>query len=139
MKPPEPKEPSQTPRPAFTYCRDRIFLLAVGLWALNRFWLRSVWNLPFLQEYASDLLCVPFLLPPTLGLMRLVGTRAGDAPPSASEIAVFLVVFSGTFELLYPNLSEFQTVAYSDPLDVLAYAAGGILAGIGWNARTART
>ena len=60
---------------------------------------------------------------------RLLGLRAQDRPPRWSEIGIHLVVWSILFEVIGPN----PLTVHRDFLDIQAYAAGGLAAGLWWN------
>src|SRR5918997_499116 len=119
----------------FRYLRDRLFLTSVALYALNRWVVKP--SLPagevFFSGYFNDLLVIPCALPPLLLLHRRLRLRHTDAPPTASEVAVHLAVWSVFFEVLAPALVR---AARSDAWDVVAYCAGGLLSWLVWNRAT---
>lgn len=94
--------------------------LAYGSGQLARRWLH--WPLPpLLGAYLGDLLCLPLMLSAALALHRLLICRTGILPVSW-VVAAWLAV-SVWFEGLLPLWSAQAT---ADPLDVLAYALGGL-------------
>jgi len=115
----------------FGYGRDPLCLLACGLYALNRFWLRQHVGGAFLHGYFNDLLLIPAALPLVLWLQRRMGVRPTDHRPQWGEIALHLVVWSFVAEAVMPHLSAH---AVGDWLDVAAYSAGGAVAGLWWQA-----
>ena len=76
----------------------------------------------------NDLLLIPAALPPVLWLQRQLTLRVNDAFPSATEITLHFLVWSVICEVIGPH---FLPRAVGDPLDVLAYAVGGVIAW-GW-------
>jgi hypothetical protein len=116
----------------FGYLRDRLFLTSVALYAANRWALKPA--LPagetFFRGHFNDLLVIPCALPPLLLLHRRLGLRRDDGPPRADEVALHLLVWSIFFEALAPL---FVASAKGDPLDVVAYCAGGLASWLYWN------
>ncbi len=112
----------------FGYGRDPLCLTACALYALNRWGLQPHTASRFLRGQFDDLLLIPCALPWVLWLQRHLGLRAQDAPPGFGEVAFHLVVWSLLFELIGPHLMRVT----GDPLDVLAYAVGAILALAWW-------
>lgn len=86
----------------------------------------------FLRGQFDDVWLIPCALPPLLLLQRWLRLRAHDLPPTWREITLYVLVWSVLFEVIGPHLLRRAT---GDPLDVLAYAVGGILAGLWWNRR----
>ena len=121
----------------FRYWRDPLCLISCALYALNRWAVKPHVHSPFLRGQFDDLLLIPCALPLVLWLQRKLGLRKHDAPPTVSEIAFHLVVWSVLFEVVGPHIMRVT----GDPLDVLAYVAGGLVAGLWWQlaARRART
>lgn len=94
--------------------------LAYGSGQLMRRWMH--WPLPpLLAAYMSDLLCLPLMLSVALALHRVLICRTSTLP-SSWVVAAWLAV-SVWFEGLLPLWSAQAT---ADPLDVLAYALGGL-------------
>ncbi len=114
----------------FKYLQDPLFLCAAGAYCINRWYLKPLLPWPFLQNYFNDLLTLPAALPVMLWIQRRLDLRPGSLPPSASEIALHLVIWSIICELLGPFWLRMGT---SDPLDILAYAAGGLAGWWIWN------
>jgi hypothetical protein len=113
----------------FRYLRDRLFLASSSLYALNRWVLKPHWHSAFLHNHFNDVLMLPCALPPLLWLQRKLKLRHHDRPPALDEIALYFVVWSVLFEVVGPHLYPWVT---GDPLDVAAYAGGGILAALWW-------
>jgi hypothetical protein len=116
----------------FLYCRDPLFLIGCAAYALNRWVLKPHTTNSFLHGYFNDFWLIPCALPPILWLHRRLGLRADDRNPRLSELALHLVFWSVLFEYIGPKIMP-HTVG--DPLDVLAYTGGAILAGIWWHRR----
>lgn len=81
------------------------------------------------------MLLIPCALPLVLWLQRKLGLRNHDGPPTVSEIAFHLVVWSILFEVIGPHIMRVT----GDPLDVLAYVVGGVAAGLWWNRSAGRS
>jgi hypothetical protein len=117
---------------SFRYLRDRLFWLTCCLYALNRWGLKPRVHSAFLHDHFDDLLLIPCALPPLLLLQRWLGLRLHDRPPTPSEIALNLAVWSILFEVIGPHLFPW---AVGDPWDVAAYVVGGVMAGLWWRRR----
>ena len=113
----------------FGYWRDPLFLVGCALYVLNRWAIKPHVHSPFLHGQFNDLLLIPCALPLVLWLQRHLGLRKHDAPPTVSEIVFHLVAWSLLMEVAGPHLMHVT----GDPLDVLAYAVGGALAGVWWH------
>jgi hypothetical protein len=114
----------------FLYLRDRLFLVACGLYALNRWLLKPHFANRFLHYHFNDVLLIPCALPPMLIMQRWLGIRRVESMPTGSEIAFHLVVWSILFEVIGPHI---MPRAVGDAWDVVAYVAGGIFAWLWWN------
>lgn len=102
------------------------------LYAVNRWGLKPRFHSPFLHGHFNDLLLIPCALPPFLLILRRLNLRLHDQPPTLNEILLYLTVWSILFEVIGPCIMRNVT---GDPLDVMAYAAGGIVAGLWWHRR----
>lgn len=118
----------------FRYALDELCLLGCGLYSLNRWWIKPHIHRGFFHSHFNDLLLIPCALPVVLWLQRLLRLRAHDRAPEFGEIAFHLVVWSVLFEVVGPRVMHVT----GDPLDVLAYLAGGLAAWVLWNHRPAR-
>lgn len=116
----------------FGYWRDPICLLACALYALNRFWMRAHLGGEFLTGYFNDSLLIPAALPLLLWIQRKVHVRAHDQLPRWDEIVLHLAVWAFIAEFVMPRLTP---RAVADWGDVLAYAAGAVVAGLWWHLR----
>lgn len=114
----------------FRYLGDPLCLLAAGGYLFGRVWLRpqvapgTIWHDQF-----TDFWLIPAALPPVLWLHRQWGLRRHDRPPAWHEILFHLCVWTITAEVIAPAWSS---VATADWRDAVAYAAGAVVAGIGW-------
>jgi len=116
----------------FLYCRDPLFLVGCFAYALNRWLLKPHIASRFLHGYFNDLWLIPCALPPILWLHRRLGLRTDDDYPRVSEIALHLAFWSVLFEYIGP---KFMPHTVGDPLDVVAYAVGALVAGVWWHRR----
>jgi hypothetical protein len=76
-------------------------------------------------------MCLPLFLPMILYGQRLIGLRRHDGFPRWWEILQHWVIFSIVFEVILPRMPNVFRHT-SDPWNVVAYLAVGILAGICW-------
>lgn len=109
----------------FRYAADPLCLAAIGLYVLSRL-------MPdFFGMYGwfRDLLFLPAAVPLYLWIERRVGVRSCDAPPAWQELMWLFIVWSVAAEGVAPVLFENCT---ADAFDVMAYASGGIIAGLWW-------
>lgn len=113
----------------FRYALDPLCLLACGLYIACRWIIRPQADGLFWHGYSTDCLLIPAALPLWLWVQRRLGLRRHDAFPSWREIGLSFVTWSVAAELAAPQL--FQSAA-ADWRDVLAYAAGGLVAGAWW-------
>jgi hypothetical protein len=113
----------------FRYWRDPLFLAACLLYGINRWLIKPHVHSAFLRYHFNDLLLIPCALPLLLWMQRRLRLRTHDQAPTAGEITLYLAVWSILFEVIGPHLLRRAT---GDPWDVVAYVAGGILAGLWW-------
>lgn len=125
----------------FRYVADPICVGSVLLYAANRWFLKPHHiGGAFTHGYLNDVICLPLFLPPILYAQRLVGLRKHDGYPRLWEVLQHWVIFSIVFEVVIPRFPKyFRSTA--DPLDVVAYLAGGLVAwlywiAVAWHART---
>ncbi len=114
----------------FRYLQDELFLAACVLYAVNRWIVKPHVHNPFLLYHFNDLLLIPCALPPLLAIQRRLRLRDHDRMPQFGEIGLYFLVWSVLFELIGPHLMR---GAIGDPLDVVAYAVGAVMAGIWWH------
>lgn len=113
----------------FRYCRDVLFLIGCAAYAINRWGIKPRVGPGFMMFHFNDLWLIPCALPPVLWLHRRLGLRTDDDSPRTGEIAGHLIFWSALFEWIGP---KFMPHAQGDPLDVVAYAVGAIVAGMWW-------
>ena len=109
----------------FRYAADPLCITAVALYVIER------WAFPHsaLRSWFSDVLFLPAAVPVYLWFEKKLGLRTHDRIPSLAEVGALFLVWSFAAEVVAPRLFEHCT---SDPLDVLAYAAGGLFAWFWW-------
>ncbi len=117
----------------FRYITDPLFLVCLGLYVVNRWLLEPSIQSQFFTGYVNDLICIPFCVPLMLFLLRQLRLRRDDRPPESHEIIVPLIIWSVVFEIWLPTFPLFRGLATPDHLDILAYAAGALIAGIWWS------
>lgn len=114
----------------FAYWADPLCLLSCSLYAVNRWGLKPRIHSPFLHDHFNDLLLIPCALPPLLWLHRRLRLRFDDQAPTPAEIGLHLAIWSVLFEIIGPRILPHAT---GDPWDIVAYVAGGIVAGLWWH------
>lgn len=116
----------------FRYLTDPLFLIAVGIYLINRICLEPLLEFEFLHSHLNDIICIPFLVPPMLAAARRIGLRSHDLPPTTSEIVVPVIVWSIMFEILLPLSPFWRQWITGDPYDVMWYAIGAAIASHWW-------
>jgi hypothetical protein len=119
----------------FRYLRDPLFLLAVLLYIVNRWWWKPAFGGFFLHGYFNDLLLIPAALPPILWVHHKAGWRKHEMPPSFHEIASHLFLWAFIAEVVGPKLFVHS---FGDWADAAAYTAGALAAGLWWHLAKAR-
>jgi hypothetical protein len=114
----------------FLYWCDPLFGLACAAYGMNRRVVKPHVHAGFFHSYFNDLWLIPCALPILLWLHRRLGLRTHDNVPELSDIFLHLVFWSLLFELIGPHFIAHTT---SDPFDMLAYAAGAVVAGLWWH------
>jgi len=117
----------------FRYLRDPLFLLCVVGFLVNRLVLKPHFPNWISESYFNDLICIPLWVPLMLSGMRALGWRSHDGLPRPHEVAIPLVVWSFVFEIVLPNVSVVRTPAIADPIDILCYSLGALIASILWS------
>ncbi len=116
-------------RTVYRLTRDPLFIggwcLYFGLAAVQQWLSVPAW----IVAYGRDVLLVPCVLPILVILLTRMKIRA-PSPPTIVEIFLAVLIWSIMFELLGP---EFFDHAVADLYDILAYCAGGIIAGFYWH------
>jgi hypothetical protein len=116
----------------YRYARDPVCFVACALYAANRWCLPATLKGPFLRNHFNDCLLIPAALPLILWLQRRFRLRLSDAPPDWREVLLHLVVWSIAAEVVGPRLFSCAT---GDIWDVVAYAAGAVVATVIWSIR----
>ncbi len=120
------------PRPQFRYLADPMCIAALGLYALNRFVLKphhiGGW---FTHGYLNDVLCLPLFVPIILYIEHVIRLRRHAGFPRVWETVQCWAAFALVFQVVIPRFPK-TFIAAGDPWDILAYLAGGILAGCYW-------
>jgi|WetSurMetagenome_2_1015567.scaffolds.fasta_scaffold1275264_1 hypothetical protein len=116
----------------FRYLTDRLFLLCVGLYFLNRFVIKRLVVGGFFHDSFNDLICLPFWVPIMVFVLRKLGLRREDGPPRAEELLIPLVVWSVLFEVWLPHVRYYSRLTVADAGDILWYALGGLIASEVW-------
>jgi|ERR1700722_9478688 len=116
----------------FRYLKDPLFLFCVSLYFLNRCVLKPYFPNKFSRDYLNDVICLPFWIPIMLFIMRKIGLRKEDVPPTGAEILIPLLVWSWVFEAYLPFTKYFARLTTSDYMDIFSYTVGGCFAAIIW-------
>lgn len=121
-------------RADFRYWGDPVFLATLGVYLLNREWIKP--NLhtysPFFHGHLNDCLLVPVALPIYLLAYRWLGLRPDNAPPRFWEIGLHLVVWIYFFKWFGPVTLHRGVI---DWIDAGCYLAGGVVAWLIWRQR----
>ena len=119
----------------FRYLADPVCILSLVLYASNRYVFKphhiGGW---FTHGYLNDVLCLPLFVPIILFAEHVIGLRKHYGFPRVWEIFQTWAVFTFVFQVVVPRFPK-VFVAAGDPYDMIAYAAGGVLAGILWSFR----
>lgn len=123
----------------FRYLADPLCLTAIGLYWVNREWIKpSAWgHHGFAHDYLNDVLLIPIFLPLVLIIHRWLGMRTHDRPPSALEVTSHVTIWSVLFLVIFPLHEWLYRHSTADPFNAIAFAAGGAMAWLFWNRRTA--
>ena len=115
----------------YSPARDALWLASVALFALNKWWIKPHFDGWFWHGSLNDVLCLPVWMPICVWIFAKLKLR-DNAPPRPLEIAVCLLFWSVVFEVWLPQTELFGHFAPGDPLDVLAYAVGGVIGWLWW-------
>lgn len=116
----------------FRYLKDPLFLACFVAYWVNRFVIKSLVPDGFVHNYFNDLICIPFLVPIMLWIMRRCGLRPHDGPPQAHEIVLPLVVWSVMYEIVFASHPYWSQWVTGDPFDILWYSVGACGASLWW-------
>lgn len=67
-----------------------------------------------------------------LFVLRKINLRHDDFPPKPYEIFIPLIVWAFVFESVAPYTKTYHGLAFGDPLDILCYVSGALIAAIFW-------
>jgi len=110
----------------FRYAADPLCIAAVAIYVIQRW----IFSHPALRGWFSDVLFLPAAIPIFLWMERKFGLRMHDRKPSLAEVGGLFLVWSLAAEGIAPLLFQHCT---ADPLDIVAYAAGGLFAWFWWS------
>ena len=110
----------------FRYAAEPLCVISITLYLLAKVLVLPDW----MNWWLTDLLFLPAAIPFYLWLERRSGLRNNDFPPTWREVLVIFVIWSFAAEVGAPLFFKQCT---ADPLDVVAYAIGGIVAGLSWS------
>lgn len=100
-------------------------LNAAVIYLVNRFFILPSMSSPaFFQNHLSDLLALPVYLPLSLYLGIRLGVFSHFFRFRIEHVFGAVILFSLIFEGIVPIVNP---LSVRDPLDVLAYSAGGII------------
>jgi hypothetical protein len=117
----------------FGYWADPICVGCAILYGLNRWYLKPHRiGGHFTIAYLNDVMCLPLFVPLILYVQRLLNIRKHDGYPRLWEVLQQWVIFSVWFKIILVRFPHVFRVA-RDPLDILAYLAGGLLAYAIWH------
>ena len=116
---------------SFGYWHDPIFLVAVSIYAINRFLIKPhlAHYSPIFHGHLNDTLTVPVALPLYLLVYRWLRFRPDDEAPRWWEVALHVAVWIVFFEWFGPRVLH-QGV--EDPIDDWCLAVGGLVAWMLW-------
>jgi len=112
----------------YWFWRDELWWSCCSLYGLNRWFIKPHTHNLFLRGQFNDLLLIPCALPLILQIQQWVRLRKQNTAPEFGEIFFHLAIWSVLFEVIGPHIMK----TIGDPLDVVAYVVGGILAGLWW-------
>ena len=116
----------------YGYLLDPVFVTAFSLYWINRFVIKPFTDSGFAHDHFNDFLCVPFLVPIVVFVARSCKLRTHDRPPEVHEILLPLLVWSVMFELILPASPFWSRWAVGDPIDILWYCIGALVASLFW-------
>jgi hypothetical protein len=121
--------------PQFRYFADPLSLTGVVLYAAHKLLIKpTTWGSHgLLHDYLNDFLLIPIFLPPTLWVLRRLGVRTHDGPPSGIEIVSLLAMWAALFLWVFPEFRWMFRHSTRDPYNAVAYTVGAAVAGLVWN------
>jgi hypothetical protein len=100
------------------------FLLAIGLYLVNRFLLDLLDLSQYKVPYLNDMLCLPVVLTVALWLQQKLFSRSCRRRLNKAQVIFSVIYFAIFFEGILPAFSDRYTRDY---WDIAAYAVGGVL------------
>ena len=113
----------------FRYVGDPLFVEACALYTCNRWLIKPHVDISLFHNWFNDALLIPCALPIALLVHRWLGLRHHNLPPTTGEIFGHLFGWATLFEVVGPAILQRAT---GDPIDVLAYTVGAMLAWLWW-------
>jgi hypothetical protein len=99
--------------------------ISVCLYAINRLLIIPLFpEVGFFRKYFGDVLALPVYLPLSYYLAWRLGLIMDDFQIKITHILGAVIIFSLLFEGLLPFIDATST---RDPIDILAYFAGGLV------------
>jgi hypothetical protein len=127
----------RTPR-RFQYWSDPICVTCVIFAALNRYYLKPHRiGGHFTIAYLNDVICLPLFVPIILYIQRRLRVRLHDGYPRLWEILQNWAIFAILYKVILVRFPHVYRVA-RDPIDVIAYLAGGLAAWLFWKWRATK-
>lgn len=119
-------------RVEYKHIRDPLFVAAIILYCVNKLMLLryGLMGGTFFESYLSDILMIPILLPILIWVVSKAGWRDLGTRPTHWEILATLIPVILVCEYIGPI---YLRRGVADPLDILAYAAGGFVSWLYWN------
>jgi hypothetical protein len=127
-------------RKRFRYLADPCCVICLIIYPINRFYLKphhiGGW---FTHGYLNDVICLPLFVPMILYFEHLIGLRPHYLFPALWEILQNFLAFTLVFQVITPRFPK-TFITAGDPKDIIAYVAGGMIAGVYWRlaARSAK-
>jgi hypothetical protein len=103
---------------------QKSFWLALVLYAINQIAEDSGILVPLLYSYLDDILCPLIVLGFTLTFQQQITYRNPNYTFSYGHVLTFIIVYSVLYEVVFPADDNRH---FSDPWDIMAYTAGGVI------------
>jgi len=104
--------------------RQPFFLVALGIYLLNRYLLGWVGLGAYKIPYLNDVLCLPVVLTLALWLQQRLFPQSARQRLNGAQVVFTFIYFAVFFEGILPALSDRYTRDY---WDIVAYAVGGFI------------
>lgn len=103
---------------------SKIFWVSLLLFVINQLLERAGIFIPFIHSYLDDFLCPSIVLGFTLSFQQQLTYRAAQYRFAPAHVVAFVLWYFVLFEWVFPSYDDRH---FSDPMDLLAYTAGGLL------------